>query len=151
MRRRRREEMRSSRAWSGLDATSKAAVSGRRTDRRHDAEGWEQAVNAEGTHPLPIESPGVKDSLHPRAPVRPASHPLVDLQLELPLCALEAPSSRCVSRGSLQSVVSPVPTAWARRTRERLSLSLRARCLSVAFRASDVVVHIQGARTVSPE
>ena len=45
---------------------------------------------------------------------------------------------------------APVPTAWARGAREGLSLSLRARSLPVAFRASDVVVHVQGAQAREP-
>ena len=87
----------------------------------------------------------------PQVPVRPASHWPAVLRLALTLCALGAPSDPLrFARPSLINC-APVPTAWARGAREGLSLSLRARSLPVAFRASDVVVHVQGAQAGSAE
>ena len=87
----------------------------------------------------------------PQASVRPALHRPAVLRLALTLCALGA-SSDPLRFALLPSInCAPVPTAWARGGREGRSLSLRARSLSVAFRASDVVVHVQGAQAVSPE
>ena len=81
-----------------------------------------------------------------QVPVRLASHRLAVLRLALTLCALGASSDplRFVLPPSINC--APVLTAWARGAREGLSLSLRARSLPVAFRASDVVVHVQGAQ-----
>ena len=87
----------------------------------------------------------------PQVPVRPASHWPAVLRLALTLCALGAPSDP--QRFALLPLINcaPVPTAWARGAREGLSLSLRARSLPVAFRASDVVVHVQRAQAGSAE
>ena len=87
----------------------------------------------------------------PQVPVRPASHWPAVLRLALTLCALGAPSDPL--RFALLPLINcaPVPTAWARGAREGLSLSLRARSLPVAFRASDVVVHVQRAQAGSAE
>ena len=83
--------------------------------------------------------------------MRPASHWPAVLRLALTLRALGAPSDP-LRFALLPSInCAPVPTAWARGASEGLSLSLRARSLSVAFRASDVVVHVQGAQARSPE
>ena len=105
-------------------------------------------AHAEGTHPLPIQSPGVKINLHLRALEWPESHQPADSQpalrlrlacnrrcklaaiqpslqlpcstsgsvavscFQLPSCALDAPPSRCATRGSLRAVVSSMTTAW---------------------------------------
>ena len=86
----------------------------------------------------------------PQAPVRLASHWLAVLRRALTLCALGAPSDP-LRFARLPLMCAPVRTAWARGARDGLSLSLRARSLPVAFRASDVVVHVQGAHAESPE
>ena len=87
----------------------------------------------------------------PQVPVRPALQRPAVLRLALTLCALGA-SSHPLRFALLPSInCAPVPTARARGARDGLSLSLRARSLPVAFRASDVVVHVQGAQAGSPE
>ena len=110
-----------------------------------------QAVNAEGTHPLPIQIPDVQGWPTPSScgaiGVTAAGGFATRVAFVRPLARPRATASRAAPFDQL----SPVPTARARRTREGLSLSLRARCLSVACRCSDVVVHIQGAQAVIPE
>ena len=97
----------------------------------------------------PMKKKDTSETRH--APVRPASHWPAVLRLALTLSALGASSDPLRFALLPLTNCAPVPTAWARGAREGLSLSLRARSLSVAFRASDVVVHVQGAQAESPE